>query len=199
MKANIVALYEAGSSLRLIGEAYGRSKTWVRKRLIDAGVDIRSARESKKVGRLGAEVLCKTCGTMVYRKPNKVARNLNTFCSRQCYALSLKLSMRGSRNHQWHGGRSIATMIRHSVRNKEWIQFILERDDFTCRHCHQRGVHLHVHHIYPFASILDRFLEQNSSNNIELLLEASQEFEEFFDIDNGISLCRECHKEVHHS
>ena len=68
--------------------------------------------------------------------------------------------------------------------NKEWAEKkleILRRDDYTCRKClkSQSGYDLkptlNVHHIIP----------------------ASQEMALFLDSDNLITLCENCHKEVH--
>lgn len=56
----------------------------------------------------------------------------------------------------------------------KWRNDCLKRDNFMCQHCGSTE-DLHVHHIKPYKS----FPELRT------------------DISNGITLCHECHKEVH--
>lgn len=64
---------------------------------------------------------------------------------------------------------------RHTLEYVEWRKSVFERDHYTCAICGQVGGELNAHHIRPFAT------------HEELR----------FDIDNGITLCKECHKKVH--
>lgn len=64
---------------------------------------------------------------------------------------------------------------RNSPRYKEWRTAVFERDGYKCAICGQVGGELNAHHIKPFS-----------------------EFEESrFDVDNGITFCKKCHKQVH--
>ncbi len=65
--------------------------------------------------------------------------------------------------------------IKSSRQYKRWRKQIFERDDYTCQLCGQRGGKLEPHHIYEFS------LYPNKR----------------FDVNNGITLCRKCHLEVH--
>lgn len=58
---------------------------------------------------------------------------------------------------------------------RKWRTEVYERDDYTCRRCHQIGGSLNAHHI------------KNYSDNKEIRL----------DIGNGITFCKECHDEFH--
>ena len=81
----------------------------------------------------------------------------------------------GSANANWKGGITNSNQQRRNdPRLKEWRTKVFERDNFTCQHCLQKG-YLHAHHIVPF----------------------SQDFSKAFDLDNGITLCVECHEKVH--
>jgi predicted restriction endonuclease len=60
---------------------------------------------------------------------------------------------------------------------KRWREFILRRDNYTCQICHQKSGNLEAHHIKAF----------------------SRDFEARFDVDNGLTLCEDCHKLVHKS
>ena len=57
----------------------------------------------------------------------------------------------------------------------ELRQMVLERDGWTCQRCEETEVELHCHHI---TGILQNPIESA-------------------DMDNCITLCKKCHKEVH--
>lgn len=57
----------------------------------------------------------------------------------------------------------------------KWRNEIYKRDDYTCQICGKRGGKLNAHHIKHFAKYKDLRTE----------------------INNGITLCEECHKKIH--
>ena len=65
--------------------------------------------------------------------------------------------------------------IRNSKEYADWRKSVYERDKYTCQHCGQVGGELNAHHIKPFA----------------------QYKELRFELSNGLTLCVECHREVH--
>lgn len=65
--------------------------------------------------------------------------------------------------------------IRNSGEYKEWRDAVFARDNFTCQHCKKQGGKLNAHHIKPFKDYPELRL----------------------DIDNGITLCYDCHCAVH--
>ncbi len=84
----------------------------------------------------------------------------------------------GKNNVNWKGGITPEVMrIRHSPEYVAWIKAVMGRDDYTCQICKVRGgVTLHAHHIQGFSA------------HPELR----------FDLENGVALCRCCHKEIAH-
>jgi len=87
-----------------------------------------------------------------------------------------KLNERGKKHWNWKGGKVKENKrIRGQSEYKIWRELVFERDDWTCQKCLKRGVELNPHHIINF------------SDNEDLR----------FDIDNGITLCRECHYKFH--
>jgi hypothetical protein len=89
-------------------------------------------------------------------------------------------SMSGKNHHNWKGGITPEIMrIRHSAEYKLWRKAVFERDNYTCIWCGARSekgktVTLNADHIKPFA----------------LYPELR------FAIDNGRTLCKDCHKKT---
>ncbi len=93
----------------------------------------------------------------------------------------MSLAQKGENGSGWKGGVSSENeCIRQSSEFKQWRIAVFRRDHFTCQKCgvkHQAGVRpkLHPHHIQPFAKYPElRFV-----------------------LENGLTLCQSCHKEVH--
>ena len=83
---------------------------------------------------------------------------------------------RGEKSHWWKGGiSSTNVLLRVQPKGKAWRKSVFERDNFTCQKCNQNGGVLNAHHIFNFADYP----------------------ESRFDVDNGIVLCKSCHKSFH--
>lgn len=83
---------------------------------------------------------------------------------------------KGGKTPLWKGGITpINQIIRRRLEIRLWRKAVFERDNFTCQKCGRKGGYLVAHHIFNFA-----------------------EYPELrFAIDNGITLCKECHWEFH--
>jgi len=80
---------------------------------------------------------------------------------------------RGAKHRWWKGGVSpINELLRKSPEYKLWRMVVFTRDKFTCVWCGYKGKNLHADHIKPFA----------------LYPELR------FAIDNGRTLCKDCHE-----
>lgn len=99
---------------------------------------------------------------------------------------------KGEENNFWKGGvSSLSSIIKGSIKYKEWRKSIFERDCYTCQNCGAKGK-LEVHHIEAFAKIMRKFrllFTEHTFDNSLL-------YDPFWDIKNGITLCRNCHKET---
>ena len=82
----------------------------------------------------------------------------------------------GERNPNWKGGISSEyKRIRESAKYKEWRKAVFERDNYTCIWCgDNQGGNLEADHIKP------------RKKYPELV----------FDIDNGRTLCKICHRKT---
>lgn len=80
--------------------------------------------------------------------------------------------MRGENSPFWCGGiNGKNDTLRHRREYKQWRTLVYERDNYTCQCCGKRGEKLNAHHVIPFASC-----------------EESR-----YDVNNGITLCEQCH------
>lgn len=81
--------------------------------------------------------------------------------------------MKKRKCHLWKGGITpINAKIRTSLEYRLWRIAVFERDNYTCIWCGKRGGNLEADHIKSFASYPELR----------------------FAIDNGRTLCHECHK-----
>ena len=92
----------------------------------------------------------------------------------------------GVNNWNWKGGvNTINRMIRGLSQYREWRLAVYYRDDWTCQMCRKRGIKLEPHHIYSLAEIIKDY-------NITTTQEAVC-CPAIWDINNGMSLCLDCH------
>ena len=95
----------------------------------------------------------------------------------------------GELNPTWNGGiTSLRTKIRGHFKYRQWRSDIFTRDNFTCVLCgDNRGGILNADH-YP-KTFADIFYQYNIKS-----IEDALNCEEFWNINNGRTLCVPCHK-----
>lgn len=97
---------------------------------------------------------------------------------------------RGEKAPNWKGGITpLAKRIRTLLKYRQWRSDVFTRDDFTCQECGVRGNYLEADH-YPkrFSKILKDYEIRT--------LEEALNCEELWNINNGRTLCGECHNKV---
>lgn len=82
---------------------------------------------------------------------------------------------RGVKHPRFNGGKTERRADRARYETKAWRRAVFERDHFTCQDCGIKPRYLNAHHIESWA----KFPEKR------------------YDIDNGVTLCVECHKLRH--
>ena len=130
--------------------------------------------------------ICQFCGKEFivanYRK------NIAKFCSRRCKSKFYT----GKKANNWKGGITPMNQnLRASERMKLWRLSIFERDKFTCQKCGQRKGCLDAHHIKLFSTTIAEYKIKT--------MEQAVQCEELWNINNGMTLCRNCHKRTTHS
>ena len=80
-----------------------------------------------------------------------------------------------------------------------WKDTVMQRDGYKCRGC-GTDEKLDIHHLYKeFDIIIEEFTEKYKdllSDRRTILMLAST-WMEFWDLWNGVVVCRECHKACH--
>lgn len=141
------------------------------------------------------EIICTLCkkhfNSHYYNKKWK-----NHFCSRLC---SDKYS-RDMRYKDYKRKTPLRKLIKLNCKYINWQKSIYLKDDFKCCEC-DRNYRLHAHHLKHFADIFKDFLELypllNAEDNKEELLQLALNYEPFWDINNGQTLCEDCHQNKH--
>ncbi len=109
------------------------------------------------------------------------------------------ISKRGSKSWAWKGGIApLHSRIRESMKYIQWRSDVFQRDSWTCQTCGKNGGNLEAHHLTPFSTIFKEFLQKYNQfspiEDKETLVRLSESYEEFWDINNAITLCKKCHK-----
>ncbi len=152
-----------------VAEIFGVGKPTVLRNLREYGIPIRKqARPCIKKKRVCA--VCEKTFSLapVYLKK----KNGGTYCSKKC----LGIGKRGRNSPHWNGGGTRKQKDGYnSPEYLEWRKNVFERDDYICCSCGD-AKYIQAHHIKSWSEYPEPRLA----------------------IENGITLCKECHAELHH-
>lgn len=98
------------------------------------------------------------------------------------------------------GRTPLVNLIRNLEETSRWRTEIFERDDYTCQECYKKGCYLEAHHKTSFAKLLSEFLKEYDQfspiEDKETLLRLAMKWQPFWNINNGKTLCKKCHKKT---
>lgn len=95
----------------------------------------------------------------------------------------------GEKAGGWKGGvTKINKLIRGNERYITWRSDVWKRDNFICSKCGSNSK-LHAHHVILLSKII-------VDNNIKTIYDALK-CDDVWDISNGITVCEDCHTELH--
>jgi transposase-like protein len=185
----------------VIAKELNCSKYLILKRLKKYNIDRRDVRELNKK----RNVFGKNHPSYIDGRTNKIVRCIDCYKqisnegAKRC--LSCNAKNRPKEKHpRWKGGiSSLSDCIRGLDENKFWKKEVLKRDRYTCQECFKSISNtLEIHHIKSFGLILQDFLQLYSQfspiEDKETLVRLAISYEPFWDINNGETLCEECHK-----
>jgi hypothetical protein len=170
------------------------------------GINLGKRHGNYKDGRTNKKYYCKICKIRITRG-SKLG-----FCSKCGYKIQSK-KLKGRKFTQGHkknlslakGGSGIphendnlAYSIRHLFEYIQWRTQVFKQDNFTCQECGQVGHQLEAHHIKGFSKLLSKFLNKysqfNPTKDKETLLKLALNYKPFWKLNNGQTLCKDCHK-----
>lgn len=115
------------------------------------------------------------CGNDYVMISSNLVPDSNVSCG--CVYSEFKKQRTGDKNPNWNPNLTNEDRInrRQTLEHINWSNKILNKYNYICQICFQKGGKLHAHHLYNWAS----FPEKR------------------FDINNGICLCIKCHRTFH--
>jgi 5-methylcytosine-specific restriction endonuclease McrA len=161
---------------------------------------------------------CPSCGVMIHKGSQackscapklpsriEVTRKLvehqkSTKQHNFCIDCGVEIGLRGERcvrcrsfgalNASWKGGmRVLKERVRELLESRQWRSDVFTRDKFTCQDCGCIGGKLQAHHIIPVNFIYQKY----EIATVEQAIDCS----ELWNLNNGVTLCKECHLELH--
>lgn len=125
------------------------------------------------------EVLCNNCGTTIVLNHYRFIHSQTHFCNRKCRNEFL------SKKKDTYS--DVAHYLRTSLKYSDWRKNVFCRDHYQCKKCGSKN-NIHAHHKKPLYDIVQKY-----NYSIENILNS----DEFNDIENGETLCSDCHQKEH--
>ena len=178
---------ENNKSLHEIARMIGSSHIPVLKAMKKYGLARRSIKEANKDLHKGKKwdkeiIEIRRIGLLKYYKTHSSVSGMLGKNHSEKTKLKMSESASGENNSQYGNKKELSSRWRGGIshpRNTEEYKFwrisVWKRDNFTCIKCGKVGKDLHAHHIKSFS-----------------------EYTELrFELDNGTTLCKDCHHEAH--
>jgi len=191
-----------------IAKKYGMSNSSIFCRLKDNGIQIRTRKEAvnRQIPLSEHEKICDLYINDKTQNCGKIAKLYNVHKTTIANILRnngiiLEKSI-GERNPSFKGGITpLHTRIRNCEKSEFWKKACLERDEYKCKITGETR-DLQVHH-FPktFSEIFEEFLRLYPNlrpiENSDKLFELAQNYEPFWEINNGLTICESVHKRLH--
>jgi transposase len=198
-----------GLSIAQCAEKLNKSDQFIRARLKQGNIKMRSVIEGLRVFHKTDNITDKEIIDLYENKKMstyEISAHFNKspyFARQRLWAIDYPMRENvGEFNGSWKGGITpLCLKIRNCERGKSWKRACLKRDEYKCKISGKIGT-LHVHH-HPltFSEIFTNFLREypdlNPINDYYKLFELSQNYEPFWDVNNGITISKEIHKTLH--
>lgn len=131
--------------------------------------------------------------------PNYKGNNICDCGNKKNHAAKTCINCRnffGINNPNYKGIDDLMVNLRSRI-TESWRKDVFERDNYTCKLCEDNsGGNLEAHHIETLSSMVNR-ISKNVDFDFYELLDYLSNHNEIISIENGITLCETCHKEIH--
>lgn len=125
----------------------------------------------------GKSICLCSCGKMTEKANYSLESGETMSCGHLRRNNKFKEILRGKHHPNWKGGiSSKRERDMQTAKYKKWRESMYAKDNYTCQKCGQVGYKLNAHHIESY------------SDNPSLR----------YDVENGITMCEECHKDFHY-
>lgn len=130
----------------------------------------------------GVYAECDTCGKIYHITLSRYSNYNHHFCSKECYSKWQSDNMRGENNPSYNP--ELTDEYRKQYKEDKrvgsdmdsWRNKVYERDNYTCQCCgDNKSGNLNAHHLNGY----------------------NWDKEHRHDVNNGVTLCKSCHKEFH--
>ena len=102
----------------------------------------------------------------------------------------LSEALKGKNGSNWQGGKAgLFNRVKRNFRYKLWRDDVLERDNYTCQLCGLKDKSNHAHHIVKLRTIFENNLLKIKNYDFDIPL--------MWDINNGKTYCKACHRLIH--
>lgn len=97
----------------------------------------------------------------------------------------------------WKGGKMSITRLVKGFQNRNgWYKKVYKRDGFKCVKCGSKNK-IEAHHKVPIRSIVNEYVDKFDNNEDLYIFLISLDIIIDEHLNNGVTLCRYCHKEEH--
>lgn len=123
------------------------------------------------------KVNCEICNKEILMIDSKIKANKHIYCSNECCSVGKSIFYNGENSFNWNPNRTLEerTLQRSYFEYFVWRSEVFKKDEFKCQYCGNIGYSLNAHHLNGYHWDIEHRL----------------------DINNGATLCNECHKNFH--
>lgn len=218
----IEQLYKSGVSTYQLEKIYGMSHGNIKRGLIKRKVQIRSYSEAQftangknmderfnnkdwlEFQHWSLNKSCKEIGEELGVDAGTVRRHMNSLGIPTKNNSQSKIGVMIGENHpNWKGGVTPLNLLLREYFTTNLAPIAAKRDKYTCQKCGKQHTVLNAHHIKHFSDIVQEILKEysdlspNKTEDKMKLYQIITHDQRFLDIDNLITLCKDCHIKLH--
>jgi len=139
------------------------------------------------MSKLDTEKYCPDCGARIYKS------------SKRCRSCHNRTRHNKDGQDLLTTRRSLKIGIRGLPEYQQWKEIVMGRDKYKCRGCGATEK-LDIHHLYKeYDIIFEEFCEKYKTllSDKRTILQLALGWKEFWEVANGVTVCRKCHLACH--